>query len=51
MDIFEDNFDLWTGEWNVALDHIYRRLADDIARGKGKLRTREKWKCWTRNNE
>ena len=26
MDIFEDNFELWTGEWNAALDHIYRRL-------------------------
>ena len=51
MDIFEDKFELWTGEWNAALDHIYWRLADDIARGKGKLRTREKWKCWIRNNE
>ena len=50
-DIFDDNFELWTGEWNAALDHIYRRLADDIARGKGKLRTREKWKNWIRNNE
>lgn len=50
-DIFEDNFELWTGEWNAALDHIYRRLADDIARGKAKLRTREKWKHWIRNNE
>ena len=51
MDIFNDSFDLWTGEWNAALDHIYRRLADDIARGRAKLRTREKWKCWIRNNE
>ena len=51
MDIFNDNFELWTGEWNAALDHIYRRLADDIARGRAKLRTREKWKCWIRNNE
>ena len=50
MDIFNDNFELWTGEWNAALDHIYRRLADDIARGHAKLRTREKWKCWIRNN-
>ena len=50
-DIFDDNFELWTGEWNAALDHIYRRLADDITRGKGKLRTREKWKNWIRNNE
>ena len=50
-DIFEDHFELWTGEWNVALDHIYRRLMDDVARGKGKLRTREKWKCWVRNNK
>ncbi|EDR09697.1 uncharacterized protein LACBIDRAFT_319060 [Laccaria bicolor S238N-H82] len=50
-DMFNGNFDLWTGEWNAALDHIYRRLADDIARGKAKLRTREKWKCWIRNNE
>ena len=51
MDIFNDNFKLWTGEWNAALDHIYRRLAEDIARGRAKLRTREKWKCWIRNNE
>ena len=51
MDIFNDNFELWTGEWNAALDHIYRRLADDISRGRAKLRTREKWKCWIRNNE
>ena len=51
MDIFNDNFELWTGEWNAALDHIYRRLADDIAQGGAKLRTREKWKCWIRNNE
>ena len=50
-DIFNGNFKLWTGEWNAALDHIYRRLADDIARGKAKLRTREKWKCWIRNND
>ena len=50
-DIFNGNFELWTGEWNAALDHIYCRLADDIARGKAKLRTREKWKCWIRNNE
>lgn len=50
-DIFEDNFELWTREWNAALDHIYRRLAEDIARGKGKLRTREKWRNWIRNNE
>lgn len=50
-DIFEDNFELWTGEWNAALDHIYRRLADDISSGKVKLRTREKWKNWIRNNE
>ena len=51
MDIFEDKLELWTGEWNAALDHIYQRLVDDIARGKGKLRTREKWKCWIRNNK
>ena len=51
MDIFEDKFSLWTGEWNAALDHCYRRLADLIARGKGKLRTREKWRDWIRNNE
>ncbi|EDR09657.1 uncharacterized protein LACBIDRAFT_318948 [Laccaria bicolor S238N-H82] len=50
-DIFNGGFELWTGEWNAALDHIYRRLADDIARGKAKLRTREKWKCWIRNND
>ena len=50
-DIFEDHFELWTGEWNAALDHIYRRLADNVAWGKGKLRRREKWKCWVRNNE
>ncbi|EDR05612.1 uncharacterized protein LACBIDRAFT_302978 [Laccaria bicolor S238N-H82] len=49
-DIFDDNFELWTGEWNSALDHIYGRLAEDIARGRAKLRTREKWKCWIRNN-
>jgi hypothetical protein len=51
MDIFSDNFELWTGEWNAALDHIYRRIAEDISRGRAKLRTREKWKCWIRNNE
>ncbi|EDR04509.1 uncharacterized protein LACBIDRAFT_330399 [Laccaria bicolor S238N-H82] len=51
MDIFEDKFTLWTGEWNTALDHCYCRLADSIARGKGKLRTREKWRDWIRNNE
>ena len=51
MDIFNDNFELWTGEWNTALDHIYRRLAGDISRRRAKLRTREKWKCWIRNNE
>ena len=50
-DIFEDKFSLWTGEWNAALDHCYRRLADSIARGKGKLRTRDKWRDWIRNNE
>ena len=50
-EIFDNNFELWTGEWNAALDHIYRRLADNISRGKGKLRTREKWKNWIRNNE
>ena len=50
-DIFNGSFELWTGEWNAALDHIYRRLADDISRGKAKLRTREKWRCWIRNNE
>ena len=50
-DIFEDNFELWTGEWNAVLDHIYRKLADDIDRKKGKLCTREKWKNWIRNNE
>ncbi|EDR14136.1 uncharacterized protein LACBIDRAFT_305651 [Laccaria bicolor S238N-H82] len=50
-EIFDNNFELWTGEWNAALDHIYGRLADDIARGKGKLRTKEKWKNWIRNNE
>ncbi|EDR00954.1 uncharacterized protein LACBIDRAFT_333674 [Laccaria bicolor S238N-H82] len=50
-DIFNGGFTLWTGEWNEALDHVYRRLADDIARGKAKLRTREKWKCWIRNND
>ena len=51
MDVFEDRFSLWTGEWNTALDHCYGRLADFIARGKGKLRTREKWRDWIRNNE
>ena len=51
MDIFKDNFELWTGEWNAVLDHIYWRLADDVAKGKGKLCTREKWRNWIRNNE
>ena len=51
MDVFEEKFSLWTGEWNAALDHCYGRLADFIARGKGKLRTREKWRDWIRNNE
>ena len=41
MDIFNNNFELWTGEWNAALDHIYRRLAEDIARGRVKLCTRK----------
>ena len=50
-DIFEDRFSLWTGEWNAALDHCYRRLADTIIKGKAKLRTREKWRDWIRNNE
>lgn len=50
-DVFEERFSLWTGEWNAALDHCYRRLADAIARGRGKLRTREKWRDWIRNNE
>ena len=50
-DVFEDKFSLWTGEWNVALDHCYRCLADTITRGKAKLRTREKWRDWIRNNE
>lgn len=50
-DVFEDKFSLWTGEWNAALDHCYRRLADTITRGKAKLRTREKWRDWIRNNE
>ena len=31
MDIFSDNFELWMGEWNAALDHIYGRLAEDIS--------------------
>jgi len=50
-DIFSRHFELWTGEWNAALDHIYSKLANNIARGKAKLRTGEKWKCWVRNNE
>ncbi|EDR01404.1 uncharacterized protein LACBIDRAFT_333327 [Laccaria bicolor S238N-H82] len=45
------HFELWTGEWNMALDHIYCRLADNIARGKAKLHTQEKWKCLIRNNK
>ena len=50
-DVFEEKFSLWTGEWNAALDHCYRRLADTIIRGKGRLRTREKWRDWIRSNE
>ena len=50
-DIFSGHFELWTGEWNAALNHIYSKLANDIARGKAKLWTWEKWKCWVRNNE